>query len=78
MSNVEEVHQVIQSYRVMLAGAHLLRDPHSKVKPLCSLPPSAKEKLLEEFYQQQRDEQYVIQYLKERDLHDWSWASGGG
>lgn len=75
LSNVNEVHTLIQSYRVMLAGAHQLPPNNIHLEPLCSLTPSLNEKLLKEFHQQEKDEQLVIEYFKSKKFHNWCWAS---
>ncbi|UZJ53879.1 hypothetical protein CBS101457_003199 [Exobasidium rhododendri] len=96
LSTVDEVHQLIHAYRVMLAGAHLLSSsspmtspsllqtashitPFSplipSVEPLCNLPPSTKEKLQKEYVKQQENERFVTEYMKERNLFNWCWAS---
>lgn len=75
LSNVKEVHTLIQSYRVMLAGAHQLPPNNTHLEPLCTLTPTLNEKLLKEFHQQEENERLAIEYFKSRKLHNWCWAS---
>jgi D-arabinose 1-dehydrogenase len=75
LSKVQEVHHIVQSYRVMLAGAHLLRSKTPYLEPLCAMTPSTNEKLQKEYRQQEENEQFAIEYLKERKFHNWCWSS---
>jgi D-arabinose 1-dehydrogenase len=88
LSTVDDVHQFIQAYRIMLTGAHMqslppLSPPHrfasssssSSVVPLCTLPPLQRNRLQKEYQKQQKNEEYVIAYMKERNLYNWCWAS---
>lgn len=75
LSNVQEVHHVIQSYRVMLAGAHVRPPANPNLEPLSNLTPSANEKLQKDYRIQEENEKFVIGYFKARNYFNWCWSS---
>lgn len=73
MNTVEQVHQVIQTYRAILAFAHLQNEKFDQI----AFPLSKKE--IESYHsaskQQQQDEQYVLNLFESNRVRDWTWAS---
>ena len=76
LSSTSEVHQLIQSYRVILADAHAaIAARTSSLEPLCTLTPSAKNRLQDVVQAQVENERLALDFFKARGLFNWCWAS---
>ncbi|MCO5565260.1 hypothetical protein L7F22_018933 [Adiantum nelumboides] len=73
MNSVEQVHQAVQTYRAILADAHLSNKNADQV----AFSMSDKEVQSYKSYskQQRQDEEYVINLFKSHEFRDWTWAS---
>lgn len=73
MNSVEQVHQAVDAYRVILVGAHIT-PPSSGQKPFAHLSADEIEQHRATYMQQKHDEKQVIDLFKQVNLLEWSWA----
>lgn len=74
MNSVEQVHQAVQTYRAILADAHLSQQ-HDADQVAFSMPEEELRQYRAQSKQQRQDEQYVINLFQSHGFRDWTWAS---